>query len=398
MSLKAIRAAALAILLSLAMFVAAQSAIANETRFITPPKLERANVAKRILCHRPKRQGSPKLAVERVGEKLIVDNYGHGGDGWTLAPGSAKYVAGLLDAEIGGESKETPIAVVGAGTIGLTSAMELVGRGYSDITVYADRFDDLTSHKAGGLWAPILLEEDHPLRNTVEEILVDSHAFYSAIAKGEHPTLRRGARILPLYLPARKETFEALNRRVHMPSKDVTLDFRNGTTRDGVVYDDAIFMDTGGLMADMRSYLEGVRQTPQGRPARVRFKQRTISKLDELDEKIVINCTGLGAAQLRDDQTMTPIQGHLIALRDQNPRDLEYMMAFWNVTKGVSQSGHEGGRVLYMFPKVFEDGYGVLGGTFYNGCDQQHPNEEEWELIFERAREFFGIKDGDSDG
>src|SRR5688500_12427145 len=68
-----------------------------EVRKITPPKLEGRHLGKKILCHRPMRRGSPKLGLEQQGDKLIVHNYGHGGSGWTLGPGSAKYVIDLLE-------------------------------------------------------------------------------------------------------------------------------------------------------------------------------------------------------------------------------------------------------------------------------------------------------------
>ena len=40
------------------------------------------------VCLRPFRAAGPRLDVERVGDTLVVHNYGHGGSGWSLSWGS----------------------------------------------------------------------------------------------------------------------------------------------------------------------------------------------------------------------------------------------------------------------------------------------------------------------
>lgn len=45
----------------------------------------------------------------------------------------------------------TPITIIGAGTIGLFTAYDLMKRGFTDITIVSEKFDKLTSHNAGGL-------------------------------------------------------------------------------------------------------------------------------------------------------------------------------------------------------------------------------------------------------
>jgi len=41
------------------------------------------------VCLRPFRAAGPRLEVERVGDKTVVHNYGHGGSGWSLSWGSS---------------------------------------------------------------------------------------------------------------------------------------------------------------------------------------------------------------------------------------------------------------------------------------------------------------------
>jgi len=82
----------LAVLLMIPMLARADV----EVRNITPPKLDSAHLGREILCHRPMRRGMPNMSVEKKEGKVIAHNYGHGGSGWTLGPGSAAYVNDLL--------------------------------------------------------------------------------------------------------------------------------------------------------------------------------------------------------------------------------------------------------------------------------------------------------------
>ena len=362
------------------------SAVFAEVRHITPPKLEDAYLGEKVLCHRPMRRGSPKLDVQKVEDKIIAHNYGHGGSGWTLAPGSAKYVLDLLEAELSEPSKDTPIAVVGAGALGLFSAVELLNRGYTHITVIAENFDNLTSHNAGGLLAPVSMDNDPKMQSVIDEIGIEAYKFYKSIALGEHSFIKTGARVMPTYFPNREDSgLEPYVGKVMAPAKDVTLDFGNGTRRKVVAYDDGIFMDTSGLLGQLKTYLD----------TRVAFEKRKIANFKDLDQKIIINCTGLGAAELNNDEQLVSVQGHLVMLKDQTPTDLEHMiLAYFGEDK--TQSGFKVTRSFYMFPKQLPGALvkdvGVIGGTFIEGADARFPNEEEFDLMIQGAREFYGLE------
>src|SRR5215210_4348481 len=45
-------------------------------------------------------------------------------------------------------------------------------------------------------------------------------------------------------------------------------------------------------------------------------QQRTLSSLDEVDARVVVNCVGLGARDLVDDTSMRPIRGQVVRLRN----------------------------------------------------------------------------------
>lgn len=131
-----------------------------EVRKIIPPNLEITHLGKKILCHRPMRHGSPNMSVEQKDGKVIAHDYGHGGSGWTLGPGSAAYVNNLLinSTYAVDLKKDTPITIIGAGALGFFTAYDLLQKGYKNITIVAEKFDSLTSHNAGGLLAPVSQE------------------------------------------------------------------------------------------------------------------------------------------------------------------------------------------------------------------------------------------------
>ena len=67
------------------------------------------------VCLRPFRAAGPRLDVERVADKTVIHNYGHGGSGWSLSWGSSGIAVGKAMA-----SGERDVAVIGCGALGLT--------------------------------------------------------------------------------------------------------------------------------------------------------------------------------------------------------------------------------------------------------------------------------------
>src|SRR6266851_8021136 len=62
------------------------------------------------VCLRPFRPAGPRMDVERVGAKVVVHNYGHGGSGWSLSWGSGAIATANAMA-----TGERDIAVIGCG-------------------------------------------------------------------------------------------------------------------------------------------------------------------------------------------------------------------------------------------------------------------------------------------
>jgi D-amino-acid oxidase len=62
------------------------------------PSLSRGDVIEVRAGLRPFREGGPRVEAETVGDKLLLHDYGHGGGGWTLAPGCAELLFHLMTA------------------------------------------------------------------------------------------------------------------------------------------------------------------------------------------------------------------------------------------------------------------------------------------------------------
>jgi glycine/D-amino acid oxidase-like deaminating enzyme len=100
-------------------------------------------------CTRPFRAAGPRIETQRLGEKTIVHNYGHGGSGWSLSWGSGALALRLVQAT-GARS----LGVIGCGALGLTSAL-LAQRAGLSVRIYSkDLPQDAYSMRASGLWTP----------------------------------------------------------------------------------------------------------------------------------------------------------------------------------------------------------------------------------------------------
>src|SRR5258708_30720211 len=70
------------------------------------------------VCLRPFRPAGPRVDTERLGDTLVVHNYGHGGSGWSLSWGSSARAVRLAM-----QASPAEVAGVRFGALCLTSAL-----------------------------------------------------------------------------------------------------------------------------------------------------------------------------------------------------------------------------------------------------------------------------------
>ena len=348
---------------------------------LTPPKLDDNYLGQQIDCYRPMRDGSPNMSIEFIGDQVIAHNYGHGGSGWTIGPGCADYVIKQMQAEKKINFKhDSKISVIGAGVIGLMTAYYLLKEGYYNIEIIAADFEHLASHNAGGLLAPVSMNNDPKGQELVEKMCVNSYRFYQQIVDKRNDDFNKlpktGVKVVPVYFQNKQEAaLESLvDAKLMKPSRDVIVDFGNGAQYKMVEFLDGIFIDTYEVMYSLHLILE---------EKNIKFTKKQLQSFGEVDSTFIFNCAGMGAQELNNDKNMRSVQGHLCMLKQQTP--LDYMILIY-LGEDENNLGQKRKKSVYYMPKSS----GVIGGTFIEDADSQTPNEEEFDQLISNARLFFG--------
>src|SRR5918994_1793517 len=101
---------------------------------LPPVKVDAGRVIRTVAGLRPYRASGFVVRREPLGDKALVHNYGHGGAGITLSWGTSK-----LATNLGLAGHSGPVAVIGSGVMGLTTA-RLVHEAGFPVTIYAKAF------------------------------------------------------------------------------------------------------------------------------------------------------------------------------------------------------------------------------------------------------------------
>jgi D-amino-acid oxidase len=347
-------AAGSAALLSGCATVGARPRLATCTPLV-PVQVDASRVIRTMAGLRPYRRSGFVVRAEPLGEKRLVHNYGHGGSGITMSWGTAK-----LAAELGLQGHRGPVAVLGSGVVGLSTARLVQEAGFP-VTIYTAALPpDTTSNIAGGQFHPFGLFR--PDSVTPEFMLQFTRALdYSwrrfQIMVGDD----YGIRWLPTYVES--DTPEAQSIANFPPINRVLTQADHPFPLDHVIRYDTMYVETGRYLRQM---IRDV-QTGGGKIEVRRFA--TPADIASLPEALVFNCTGLGSRDLFNDQDLRPARGQLAILEPQP--EVRYALT---------------GGPGYMFPRA--DGI-ILGGTFELDQWDTTPQPATIERILAAHKRFF---------
>jgi D-amino-acid oxidase len=316
-----------------------------------PVKVSPDRLIKTVVGLRPYRSSGFVINTEKINDKLVVNNYGHGGGGVSLSWGTAKIaVENILQSGI------SDIAVAGCGVIGLSTALLLQSKGFN-VKIYTKDFPaDTTSFVAGALWGPVSVYEG---KKTNSEFLNKfywacgvSHSIFQDFAGEKYGVgwIKNYSLGKPFNFPGGKDLYPGFKE---YPDGEFLFGFNN-------------VQEINNLLIDMPVYLKALLEDfyVQGGKTETRIFN-TIQDFTHLPEQIIMNCTGLGAGKLLNDKELIPVKGQLSILMAQPEIDYSYM--------AVSE-----GKFLYMLPR--KDGI-ILGGTSEKGNWSLEPDDRETERI-----------------
>lgn len=401
---------------------------------LIPPLLDpiENHILHYLPCHRPSRSGGIRLEKESLlpqQDRLVFHNYGHGGAGWSTFFGCVKYVVEQLFEKEVEENKtkkeEIPVAVVGSGVMGLTTAIQLYQKGYKNITIFSEsnsETDDLTSHKAAGLLGVFALSSANDEKTKViETACLDTMKYYLRVLLGyddgrEPLPPSEFVRRLPRYFEGCETSSDCglfVKHGLMKPEKKVLVQFRkeDGTTTKAIkliCFEDAIFMDTRKIMHWMEDVVFERMKIPRivGKVDNFLSSSIITSETTSIPPtfKYVFNCTGCGSKELAGDTKLKRNGGHLIELTNQGSNrrtthELNYVydivisegkVEYENETTITSATGRKSlkaDQYLYFIPKG--DG-GVLGGSMiYDMSEEDAFPYQEFERILKNARQHF---------
>jgi len=264
------------------------------------------------------------MDVERVGDHVVVHNYGHGGSGWSLSWGSADVaVRKVLEAANG--SRE--VAVVGCGALGLTAAITAQRAGLR-VTIYTKERPPLVrSSRATGSWTP-----DSRIALT-SAAAPDFAARWEGMARTSFAMYQSylGMPGNPVEWTDRYTLDDATDQEGTVPARQVqarqmdTHDFAHYRQRIADITPNAQLIPAGmhpfptkyvwrtsSLTFNVADYSRQLMNDFLIAGGLIETREfHSPQEVAQLPQRVIINCTGYGARQLWSDDSIVPVRGQI---------------------------------------------------------------------------------------
>jgi D-amino-acid oxidase len=344
-------------------------ALAPERHF-APVKVSRDRLIREVVGLRPYRSEGFVVDAQKIGNKLLVHNYGHGGAGITLSWGTASLATDLVRGiEPGAGARRSGrqvqrFAVLGCGVSGLSTARLLQRRFNGPVTIYAKALPpDTTSNIAGGFWSPTSVYDSESVTPKFNEQFRQacriSNRAFQLLTGTEYGV--RWIDTLELYVNEGSLNRELTGGNDLYPNQSVHRDPDNYF---GYKY----ARQYSTMLIEPQTYLNALLRDFYVAGGKVVVKEfRSREEIMRLPQPVVFNCTGLGARELFNDQKLGPVRGQLEILIPQPEIDYCYL-----------------GGGGYMFPR--HDGI-ILGGTFDHDDWSLEPRADQAQAIIEGHQE-----------
>ncbi len=286
------------------------------------------------VCSRPFRARGPRIEAERIGRKTVVHNYGHGGSGWSLSWGAAALAVRLAQA-----TRETRVAVIGCGAIGLTTAL-VAQRAGLRVRIYArERPPEVRSFNATGVWSPdsriCTAEHSTPAfeRRWEEMARVSFRTYQTLLGLADSPIEWRDGYLLSdtpfdqagRHVEQGEPPYPDLERRLLGDMRWPIQTLEPGQHPFPVAYARRYTQMTFNITAYSRLLLDDFLRLGGEIETRDFENPRQFA---DLRERTLVNCTGYGARALLGDETIVPVRGQTARLIPQ--AEVSYGLVYRN--------------------------------------------------------------------
>ncbi len=332
-------------------YVVDRRATHGGTRHFVPVVATRANLIRSYAGLRPYRAAGFRLEAERLDGKQLIHNYGHGGGGMTLSWGTANLAIDLMQGSAPGRS----IGVVGAGVVGLATAVLLQRQGF-DVTIYAAKLPPhTTSNASAATFFPSHVVGEKEVTPAFEQRLelavrTSYHAYQRLVGD------RYGIRWMDAYYLSDGKPSEAPPDAETRAMGKVLTDVPRDLTRGDTPFDAPKVTLGRDMVIEPPVYLRALVEDVRAVGGHFVIRRlETLRDIAQLPHATVFNCTGLGARTLVNDAGLQPARGQIAVVQPD---------------AGVDYTLYHG-AFSYMMPR--RDGI-LLGGTFDVGVDTTTPD------------------------